>query len=106
MHYVILIALVIGVIWLLAEFVAFLVAIAAIPAAALAAPSVAAMRLINASLGLTPYEADLYVLLHGLLGGAVGLSAHTVVRRFRLEGKVSRALGHAASRAWPLRRRR
>ena len=92
MHYVLLIALVIGVIWLLAQFVAFLVAIAAIPAAVLAAPSVAAMRLINASLGLPPYDADLYVLLHGLLGGVVGLAAHMMVRRFRLEGTVSRAL--------------
>ena len=92
MHYVLLIALVIGVIWFLAQFVAFLVAIAAIPAAVLAAPSVAAMRLLNASLGLTSYDAGLYVLLHGLLGGAVGLSAHMMVRRFRLEGTVRRAL--------------
>ena len=92
MHYVLLIALIIGAIWLLAQFVAFLVAIAAIPAAVLAAPSVAAMRLINASLGLTPFEVDVYVLVHGLLGGAVGLAAHMVVRRFRLEGTVSRAL--------------
>ncbi len=92
MHYVLLIALVIGVIWLLAQFVAFIVAIAAIPAAVLAAPSVAAMRLLNASLGLTSYDAGLYVLLHGLLGGAVGLSAHMMVRRFRLEGTVRRAL--------------
>ena len=92
MPYVILIALVIGIIWLLAQFVAFLVAIAAIPAALLAAPSVAAMRLINASLGLSPYNAETYMLLHGLLGGAVGLAAHVLVRRFHLEGMVSRAL--------------
>ena len=106
MQYVLLIALIIGAIWLLVQFVAFLVAIAAIPAAVLAAPSVAAMRLINSSLGLTSYDADLYVLLHGLLGGAVGLSAHMMVRRFHVEGKAIRALGCAASRAWPLRRRR
>ena len=109
MPYLIAIALIIGVLWLIGQAIAFLVAVAAVPAAMLAAPSVPIMKAINASLGLPPYNSDPYVLLHALLGGAVGLSAHMMVRRFRLEGKVGRAwrVGvHAASRAWPSRRRR
>ena len=109
MQYLILIALIIGVLWLIGRAIAFLVAAAAVPAAMLAAPSVAAMNAINASLGFPPYDIDLYVLVHALLGGAAGLSAHVMVRGFGLEGKVGHAwrVGvDAASRAWPPRRRR
>ena len=90
-----LIVVIIGVLWLAARAVAFLVGIAAIPAAMLAAPSVAAMRAINASLGLTADQADdlgLYVFLHALLGGTIGLSAHMMVRHLRPGKTMIRAL--------------
>lgn len=77
MQFVIVIVIII-VIWLLAHLI---VAVAANIAARLAAPFLGAMRLVNASLGSTPYDAELYVLLHGLLGGAIGLLAHMMVRR-------------------------
>ena len=50
------------------------------------------MTLINSSLGLSAYNPnvrELYVLLHALLGGAVGLSAHMMVHRLRPGGKGS-----------------
>ena len=108
MPYLIAIALIIGVLWLAGQAIAFLVAVAAVPAAMLAAPSVAAVSALNASLGFPPYDIDLYVFPHALLGGAVGLAAHVMVRRFRLEGKVGRAWRtgvDAAGRAWPSGRR-
>ena len=86
----IIIALIIGLLWLTWQAAAFLLAITAVPAAMLAAPSVAVMTLINSSLGLSIYNSnvrDLYVLLHALLGGAIGLSAHMLVQRFRLGRK-------------------
>ena len=90
MPLLILLALIIGVLWLTWQAAAFLLAMAAVPAAMLAAPSVAVMTLINSSLGLSAYNPnvrDLYVLLHALLGGAIGLSAHMMVQRLRLGGK-------------------
>ena len=83
-------ALIIGLLWLAWQAAAFLLAMAAVPAAMLAAPSVAVMTLINSSLGLSAYNPnvrELYVLLHALLGGAVGLSAHMMVHRLRPGGK-------------------
>ena len=93
MPYLIIIAPIVGVLWLAAQAVAFLVGMAAIPAAMLAAPSVAAMRAINASLGFHPYDIDLYVILHALLGGALGLSGHMMVRHLRPGERMVRALG-------------
>ena len=97
MHIILAIAAIALVVLVVGAIIVFTVRALAFVAAIVAFPSIAVMELIQ-SLGLTSPE--LYVVLHALLGAAIGFWAHRISQplqraRQRLPGKAASVVGES-----------